>query len=79
MHRFRGLSLHITEILFTQVNQHLMFYLASADDDHVLTEVICCMVINNHIASDLVDVVNVTQDRLAHHVFSVYVVVDILH
>jgi len=79
MHWLRILPLNITKILFTKVNQHLVLDLASSDNNHVLAEVISRMEVNNHVASDAVDIINVTQDRLAHHVLSVNVVVDIFH
>lgn len=56
-----------------------MGYISSSNDDHVLTEVVGCMEIDNHIAGDLPDVINVSEDRLAHHVLSINIVVHVFH
>ena len=37
------------------------------------------MEVNDHIAINLANIVDITKDRLAHHVLSVDVKVDILH
>jgi len=73
------LSLNIAEVLFAQVHEHLVLNLACADNNHVLAEVIRRMEVDDHIPRNTVDVVNITQDWLAHHVLSVNVVVDVFH
>ena len=56
-----------------------MINLTSPADYDVLSEVVRWMEINNHVSGDLVDVVDLPKDRLAHHVVFVDVVVDTLH
>ena len=56
-----------------------MINLACSADYDVLSEVVWRMEINNHVSGDLVDVVDLSKDRLAHHVVFVDVVVDTLH
>ena len=50
-----------------------------AHDNHVFTIVVCLVELDNHVASDLVDVIDVTKNGLAHHVLTEDVVVNILH
>jgi len=56
-----------------------MRHIASSYDHHVLSVVVSGMEVNNHIACNLSNVIYVTENGLAHHVFSVDVVVYIFH
>jgi hypothetical protein len=56
-----------------------MVYVSSAHNDYVLSEVVPLMEVNHHVPVDLVDVVYVSQNGLAHHVLSVDVVIHVLH
>jgi len=51
----------------------------STNNDHVLTEVVGLIEIDNHVTVDLIDVIDVSEDGLAHHVLSEDVIVDVLH
>lgn len=48
-------------------------------DDDILTEVVSAVEVCHHVAIDLPNVVNVTEDWLAHHVVPEYIEVDIFH
>lgn len=56
-----------------------MFDVSWSDYHDIFSKVIGSMEVNNHVSLDLIDVVNVSKDRLAHHMLSVDVVVDIFH
>ena len=56
-----------------------MINLASTADYNVLSKVVWRMKINNHVSIDLVDVIDLSQDRLTHHVVFVDVIVNTLH
>lgn len=68
-----------SEVLFSQVHELLVVHGTSAHNDHVVTEVVGVLEVDNVVAVDLADVVHVTEDGLAHHVLSVNVIVDVLH
>ena len=67
------------EMLLSQVYQLLMIDISSSYNDHIFAKVVSLVEVNNHIAVNLVNVVNVTKDRLAHHVLTIDVIVDVLH
>ena len=67
------------EVLLYQVNELLMANTTGTYNNHVLTEVVGLEEINDHIAVDLIYVINVTKDGLAHHVLSENIEVDIFH
>ena len=67
------------EVLLNKVNELLVLDCTRADNNEVLTEVVALMVVNDHIAGDHADVVDISKNWLAHHMLSVDVVVDILH
>jgi hypothetical protein len=67
------------EMLLSEVYQLLMVDISSAYNDHILAKVVSLVEVNNHIAVNLVNVVNVTEDGLAHHVLTIDVIVDVLH
>mmetsp|Transcript_84400 Transcript_84400/g.116642 ORF Transcript_84400/g.116642 Transcript_84400/m.116642 type:complete len:304 (-) Transcript_84400:533-1444(-) len=67
------------EVLLTQVNKLLMVYGTSTDNDHVFTIVIGVAEIHNHFTVDLSNVVNITKNRLTHHMFSINVIVNVFH
>ncbi len=50
-----------------------------ADNDNVLSEVVPVVEVHYHVPVDLVDVVDVSQYRLPHHVLPVDVVVHVFH
>jgi hypothetical protein len=66
-------------VLLSEVDQLLVVHGASADDDHVVSEVVGSLEVGDMFTCKLADVVNVTEDWLAHHVLSVDVIVDVLH
>lgn len=67
------------EVLLCKVYQLLMANSTSADNDNIFTEVIGLMEVDDHISIDLIDVINISQNWLTHHVLSVNVVVYIFH
>ena len=73
------LSLKTSEVSICFFDKFIMIDLACTADYDVLSEVVRRMKINNHVSGDLVDVVDLPKDRLAHHVVFVDVVVDTLH
>ena len=66
-------------MLLNQVDKLLMIDGACSHNDDILTEIVPAVEVCHHVAIDLADVVNVTEDRLAHHVVSEDVEVDVLH
>lgn len=66
-------------MLLNQIDKLLMVDCTSSHYDDILTEVVSAVEVCNHVAIDLPNVVNVTEDGLAHHVVSKYIEVDILH
>jgi hypothetical protein len=67
------------EVLLCKVYQLLMANSTSADNDNIFTEVIGLMEVDDHISIDLIDVINISQNWLSHHVLSVNVIVYIFH
>lgn len=67
------------EMLLGQVNKLLMIDSASADDDNVLAKVVSFMKINYHVALYFIDIIDITKDRLPHHVLSENIIVHVLH
>lgn len=66
-------------MLLCKVHKHLVLNLTSTYNHNVLTEIVCSVEVNNHIPVDLSDVINVSKNRLAHHMIPKAVVVHILH
>lgn len=66
-------------MLLCKVDKHLVINLASAYNHNVLTEIVCSVEVNNHFPVDLPDVINISKNRLAHHMIPIAVVVHILH
>jgi hypothetical protein len=56
-----------------------MLYSASTNNNHVLTIVIGLVEVDYHISIDMIDVVNISQDWLSHHMITENVVIDVLH
>lgn len=77
--RFGVLSLQVTKMLLAEVNQHLMLNFTGAHNHDVLAEVVGLVEVDHHVARDALDVIDVAQNWLAHHVLSENVVVHILH
>lgn len=73
------LASHLTEVLLRQVDQHLVLDVTSAHDDHILAVIVSRVVINHHVSVDLPNVVNISQDGLAHHMVPENVIVNVLH
>ena len=67
------------EVLLSQVNKLLMANTACAYNDHILAKVVRLMKINDHITFYLIDVIDISEDGLSHHVLSVYIIVHVLH
>lgn len=74
-----ALAGQVLEVALSEINKLLVRHCACTHNDHVLSEVVRLMEIYDHVTVDLVDVVDVAEDRLAHHVLTVDVVVHILH
>lgn len=55
-----------------------MVDVASTNNNNVITEVVSCVEIAEVISRDVLEVVTVTLDGLAHHVLSVYVKMTVL-
>jgi len=51
----------------------------STNNADIFTEIVSLEEINDHITINLVDVIDVTEDGLAHHVHSENIVVNVLH
>lgn len=66
-------------MLLNQVNELLMAHTTSTDNADVFSEIVSLEEVNDHIAVDLIDVIDVTKDGLAHHVLSENVIIDVLH
>lgn len=66
-------------MLLDEVNKHLVVDVASAHDDHVLTEVVALMKVCDHVACDLSDVVDIAKNGLAHHMIFEHIEVNVLH
>lgn len=66
-------------MLLSQIHQHLVLDIASANNSHIFTEVHSLVKAHNHFTCDLVDVVDLSQNRQAHHVIFVDVKVYVLH
>jgi hypothetical protein len=72
-------SLELAEVLLGEVDELLVLDGACADDDHVLAEVHTLVVVNDHLAGDLSDVLDLAEDGQAHHVVAIHVEVDVFH
>ena len=48
------------EVFLNKFNQLIVIYISSSHDNHVLSKVVGCMEINNHVSSNLVYVINIT-------------------
>ena len=66
-------------MLFDKVDELVVVDSTGTHDHHILTKIVSLVVLNNHVARDLADVINVAKDRLSHHVLAVYVVVNVFH
>ena len=56
-----------------------MVYVTRAYNNHVISEVVGLVEVKDHVSVDLVNVIDVTKDRLAHHMLPVDVIVHVLH
>jgi len=70
---------HVREVLLCEVNQLLVVNGTGSNDHHVLTKVVSGVEVDDHVPVDGPDVVDVSKNRLSHHVLSVHVVVNIFH
>ena len=67
------------KVLLCQVNELLMTDSTSAYDDDILAKVVRLVKINDLITFYLIDVIDISKDGLSHHVFSVNIIVNVLH
>ena len=51
----------------------------SSNDNKIFTKVVASVEVNYHVSIDLSNVVDVSQDRLAHHVITEHIEVNIFH
>ena len=56
-----------------------MVNVTRAYNNHVISEVVGLVEVKNHVSVDLVNVIDVSKDRLTHHMLSVDVIVDVFH
>jgi len=68
-----------SEMLLSEVNKLLVADSSCAYNNHVVAEVVGVLKVDDHVSVDLADVVDISEDGLAHHVFSVNVIVDVFH
>jgi hypothetical protein len=66
-------------MLFALLYQLSVVYFTSPNYYHIVSEVVASVEIDNHVTSNAVNIVDVTKNRLAHHMLSVNVVVYIFH
>lgn len=66
-------------MLLGQIDELLMVDVSCSDNVHVFSVVHSLMEVHDHFARYLVDVVDFSQNRQAHHVALVHVEVDLLH
>ena len=66
-------------MLLDQVHKLLMLDCSRAYNDHVFTKIIASVEVSDHFAVNLPDVVDVSENRLAHHVISVAIKVHVFH
>lgn len=66
-------------MLFSEVDELLVADGASSYNNHVVSEIIGVLKVDDHVSVDLADVIDVSEDGLTHHVFSVNVIVDVFH
>jgi|LauGreDrversion4_2_1035121.scaffolds.fasta_scaffold306288_2 hypothetical protein len=67
------------KVLLSQVNKLLMTNTAGAYNDDILAKVVRLVKINDLITFYLIDVIDISKDGLSHHVFSVNIIVNVLH
>jgi len=67
------------EMLLGQINELLMINGTSSNNNHIFTEIVGLMEIYDHVTLDLINIIDVTEDRLAHHMLPVDVVVNVFH
>lgn len=73
------MTLQFAKVLLSQVYDLLMLDAARRTNDHVLSKIHPLVIVNNHVASDLVYVIYLAKDRQAHLVVPPDVEVDLLH
>ena len=66
-------------MLFDQVNKLVVSDGTCTDDDDIFAEIVSLVIVDNHVARDLTDVVDVAENGLSHHVVSKDVKVDVFH
>jgi len=66
-------------VLLNQVHKLFMLDCSRAYNDHVFTKVIASVEVSDHVSVNLPDVVDVSENWLAHHVISVAVKVHVFH
>mmetsp|Transcript_1904 Transcript_1904/g.2747 ORF Transcript_1904/g.2747 Transcript_1904/m.2747 type:complete len:235 (-) Transcript_1904:419-1123(-) len=79
VHRQVRLARQRAEVLLNQVDELLVIDGTGADNDDILAEVVALVEVSDHLAVDLANVVNVTENGLAHHVIAIDVEVDVFH
>jgi hypothetical protein len=66
-------------MLLSQITKLIVIDVACANHDHIFGKVHTLMVIHDHVPVNFVDVINFPEDREAHHVLPVNVVVNVFH
>lgn len=49
------------------------------NNNDVLSEVVGLVEIHHHVTLDLIDIINISEDGLSHHVLPKYIVVHVFH
>lgn len=74
-----GSPFNISEVLLGQIHKLLMIDSTCAHNDHIFTEIVGCVEIDNHFTIYLSNVIDVTEDWLSHHMLTVNVKIHIFH
>ena len=67
------------EVLVNLLNESLVVEVTSTDNDKVVTVVVAGVVVAESVGVEVLNLIAVTLNRLAHHVLSVHVEVNVLH
>lgn len=73
------MTLQLAKVLLSQVYDLVMLDAAGRTNNHILSEVHPLVVVDNHVASDFVNVIYLAKDRQAHFVVTPDIEVDLLH
>lgn len=72
-------SLQFSEVLLRKIHNHLVLHVSRRYDYHIFAVVHPLVEADDHVPGNLVDVVDLPENRQAHHVVPVHVEVNIFH